>query len=662
MAVDINQHMEELYNAALEFLDHGWSFVPTSVLTKRPLFSWKELQDRQPTEDEVESWFTEGIHIVDKETGEIKSTVRVFNLAVITGAVSGIVVVDADSQQAIQACEEAGLSTPFSVTTRRGRHFYFRHPGHQVRNSVNIAGIEGVDFRGDGGYVVAPPGIRKEESGELVQYYVWDRALDWDDLPVWQGVDAGGDTDFRFEDLDLTNIGTEQARASIWEITRLDVAANGKYGGSGRSGRNNLMTKFVGELLRQFTPFEEILGEIAKFQDEFFLEELPEAEIKTIVESVVNRDRKQNPENYDENGRLKPKEERPKPGRRLIFADDIKAIRDKIGNTDFLIDPWLAPSTIVQVFGYNGHGKSMFVSQALWHLAMGKDFGPYSMSRKARVLYCDWENPPLTIADRMEMFTRSFGHPGENFAFWSPALLGDEMNLKEENGRIALAEYVEMFKPDVLVIDTVRSAYPGLEENKAADWAPVNQLAKHFRNRGVSVILLHHSTKPNQDGLMGESGSSSQLTDLDQQLQVMQLFKDKKRAAAKRGGYAPVIWDDLSENMPDGFNLKHVFEARYRKVRQETDNHVTGYIGVAIDDNEAQLVRSNTSPKQFVKRWSGRGMDVSTIQQRLQDMGASYYEQVRGRRYDKEELADNGSYLMYDSMFIPKRSIERMLE
>jgi hypothetical protein len=38
-----------------------------------------------------------------------------------------------------------------------GRHLYFAHPGGLIRNKVGL--VPGVDLRGDGGYVVAPPSV-----------------------------------------------------------------------------------------------------------------------------------------------------------------------------------------------------------------------------------------------------------------------------------------------------------------------------------------------------------------------------------------------------------------------------------------------------------------------------------------------------------------------
>ena len=75
------------------------------------------------------------------------------DVAFATGIVSGVVVLDADTPEAV-ARMEADYGTP-TVRTRRGAHWYFRHPRNGKVRSRKAA--EGLDCKGDGGYVVAPP-------------------------------------------------------------------------------------------------------------------------------------------------------------------------------------------------------------------------------------------------------------------------------------------------------------------------------------------------------------------------------------------------------------------------------------------------------------------------------------------------------------------------
>jgi putative DNA primase/helicase len=42
------------------------------------------------------------------------------------------------------------------VTPRAGAHYFFNHPGEEIRNSAGMLGV-GLDVRGDGGFVVVPP-------------------------------------------------------------------------------------------------------------------------------------------------------------------------------------------------------------------------------------------------------------------------------------------------------------------------------------------------------------------------------------------------------------------------------------------------------------------------------------------------------------------------
>lgn len=84
-------------------------------------------------------------------------------VAVRTGAESRLVVVDVDRHSGgftslgqLQRRHGRVPPTPVTLTGGGGRHYWFRHPGHSVANSTGRLGA-GIDIRGDGGYVMAPP-------------------------------------------------------------------------------------------------------------------------------------------------------------------------------------------------------------------------------------------------------------------------------------------------------------------------------------------------------------------------------------------------------------------------------------------------------------------------------------------------------------------------
>jgi hypothetical protein len=63
-------------------------------------------------------------------------------------------------------CVANGLTETLGVRTARGAHLYWRWPEVMVRNAQGIA--PGVDVRGEGGYVCAPPTVHR--SGHV---YAW---------------------------------------------------------------------------------------------------------------------------------------------------------------------------------------------------------------------------------------------------------------------------------------------------------------------------------------------------------------------------------------------------------------------------------------------------------------------------------------------------------
>ncbi len=169
------REVPEVMAAALSYIGRGWSVVPVEPGGKRPIVPWLEFQDRLARPDEVAAWF--------RHRPEA-------NVAIVTGVVSGLVVLDidprhggADSLTALEARHGPLPAGVEAMSGGGGRHCYFAHPGGLVPNRVGIA--PGVDLRGDGGLAVAPPSLHP--SGRR---YAWcpgrapgDLALP--PLPLW---------------------------------------------------------------------------------------------------------------------------------------------------------------------------------------------------------------------------------------------------------------------------------------------------------------------------------------------------------------------------------------------------------------------------------------------------------------------------------------------
>ncbi len=135
--------------AALEYLGRGWSVIPVREKAKRPAVPWKAYQDKCVSEKTLREWYS-------RSPG--------FNVAIVTGKLSGLVVVDVDprhggTESLAELEDEHGPlpETMESITGGGGRHLYFAHPGGEVHNRTNLA--PGIDLRGDGGCIVAPPSV-----------------------------------------------------------------------------------------------------------------------------------------------------------------------------------------------------------------------------------------------------------------------------------------------------------------------------------------------------------------------------------------------------------------------------------------------------------------------------------------------------------------------
>jgi hypothetical protein len=135
--------------AALDYLARGWSVIPVRERAKRPAVPWKIYQDRCAKKETLHEWYRRSPD---------------YNVGIVTGALSGLVVLDVDPRhggdKSLRKLEREHGSLPKtleSITGGGGRHVYFSHPGGEVRNRVGI--VPGIDLRGDGGCIVAPPSV-----------------------------------------------------------------------------------------------------------------------------------------------------------------------------------------------------------------------------------------------------------------------------------------------------------------------------------------------------------------------------------------------------------------------------------------------------------------------------------------------------------------------
>lgn len=635
---DFKEYMSELKEWADNYLEHGFSIIPVSLEEKKPAIVWKEYQTKQPTQEEVDNWFTYGVP--DGKGGNTK----VFGLAIITGAVSNLVVVDCDNAEALQyALNEGGIFSNVTVKTTRGNHFYFRHPGYPVQNRVGGAGgqgwvdIHGLDLRGDGGYVVAPPSLKwSNKENRFVHQYKFEMtepledALIW--MPTYQGLTLPAKTssestdpmDFSFENLCLDGCKGD----SIWDEIKEKTTKLHRKLNEGE-GRNIWVTRYAGYCASLGMTEDQIKSAVEQFMTEFFSAPLPSSEYESTIRSVIARDKIIHPERYKKKEEAEAPDvgEKKKSGISLITPKSLPALQQLNGDKSFLIDPFISPQSITQVVGFNGHGKTLWLMSMLWSASIGKDFGAATIEQPLKILYLDYELSATTITDRIDQLTGAVGEMSENMAIWAASISDIGLDLNNGDGIKHLRELLEEVKPQIVVIDTVRSAWQGMEENSPSSWVKVNQLCMAIRNTGCAVVFVHHRNKPSSNGFGREAGSTAQLKDLDTQIIVTKVIKDREQAEREAAlpdsttkvilndkGSTDTAWGYLKRKCPPGAELTAVFQIAFGKVRQITENHETSYVGLCTDIGTGKSIYiSSLSPRQRAKAMAEAGKSFVDI-------------------------------------------------
>lgn len=641
--MDIQQHMAGVHQAMREYVRAGFAIIPLRFGDKRPIESWGGAGARVPSMAELEDWIANGYRMASGKR------VGIYNIGI--ACIDRLVVVDCDSAEAEEAAEGVGLVTHGKVTTRRGCHLYFKTPaGVNLINGVNVGGVKGLDLRANGGYVVAPPSVLTDSNGAINWTYRWDdiEAIhDLEEFPVDEFKDLiqqefiPGANVTNLNQLDLRMVN---AKVSAEHDARLAIDRLGRKLRDG-DGRNQLLTKYVGEVAREELEFNRLVMLAVGFQAAYFEEPLPEEEMLTIIRSIISREvakghqlkvaPQYNPNQPQQASQpaqaLAPQAPSFDPIGNLLTASKIDDQLSALSEEKSLLEPLIQPGTITQLVGFNGHGKSIIGLNVGFALASGTDFGPFRVERESKVLYLDFETPKRTLLERMAAFRLIYGDPSEKLGIWSSSFTREDMSLNTEAGLNLLNCYAEAFKPDVVVIDTVRSAWPGLEEQSANAWSGVNRILKSIRDAGVAVVIVHHRNKPSSEGALGrEAGSTAQLTDIDTQVIVTAVFKDAVEAKRMAGlsaeqtcvvdasGREWTAWDYLEQRMPPDSRIISMTEVSYGKLRNRTELHETHYIAWTenILTGERAII-STLSLRQKARVLANTGMTDSEIAQAL---------------------------------------------
>lgn len=205
------------------------------------------------------------------------------NIGIRTGKVSGIFVLDVDSRHGGELSLEAltdyfrhRLKEEFSefpptltaISGSGGKHYYFKHP--LLFSIPSSSGVidSGLDIRGDGGYIVAPPS-QHSSGGEYRWFGVSTPILDAPDWLIHEIVNPES----------ASEIATTEAK-------RFSLPENGKKVEEGQ--RTTTLVRYVSGLLNSYDE-DEVERRALALNDEWFEPPLEEREVAYTVSYLFRR-------------------------------------------------------------------------------------------------------------------------------------------------------------------------------------------------------------------------------------------------------------------------------------------------------------------------------------------------------------------------------------
>ena len=224
--------MDELRDAALAYARSGLSVFPLPPDSKQPpRIQWTPNQTKAWGEREINEWWAE--HPND-------------NIAIATGRLSGVSVLDVDGKKGLASLKEAKVSPPETYTVETpnaGWHLYYTY-NSQLKQTQGI--LDHIDIRNDGGYVVAPPSTL---DGKPYTVRRNGSYTEWADVPeaLWPRRDSA-------------STGSLTQDQPLW-------VAEALISGVPQPGRNQMATRLAGYFRSMNLPQDVALAALKQFAD-----------------------------------------------------------------------------------------------------------------------------------------------------------------------------------------------------------------------------------------------------------------------------------------------------------------------------------------------------------------------------------------------------------
>ena len=461
--------------------------IPTfPIKGKKPLVSWREYQNRLPTDEEIED----------------ENSYNATGIAGTTGEFSGIIVIDCDIKNKDKKCDPEIIKRlreeghPEIKTGSGGSHFIVKFDallGITTKDGV----LTGLDIKSNGGCFTLPPSIALYDQDQL-EYshyngneYKWVKEFKREEskpFPVW-----------------LLDMIKENGKYQKNIINNWDDVLRGVSEGV----RNQTATSVIGKLLKELRTedWQSFAWQLVCAWNERNTPPLLLKELEQTFKSIGEAELNSRNNGCVNKGILKP-----------LLLSELMAKEFK--NIGWIVDKLIPANGIIAISGAPASFKTWLMLILAINTAKGEALFNKFTTSKAGILLIDEENGERLLQDRFRKLQKNFDLPIYTISFGGFKLLDNEIN--------NIISFCKEKNIGVVIFDSLIRIH-NREENDAGEMAEVFSSLKNFNKNGITVIFTHHNRKqmaghynPSQD----MRGSSDILASVDCHLAVNRKSKE----------------------------------------------------------------------------------------------------------------------------------------
>lgn len=573
------QKMDSLKERALQYAKKGFKVFPLYPNSKsqQVLRSW--INEATNDLEQIRKWWNENPN---------------YNIGLVTG--NGLMVIDVDvknGKDGIASLKQHGKELPTTATVRTptgGLHMYY-HVEDKISNRVNL--YEGIDIRGDGGYIVAPPSIIDGKQYSPIN----DSLIVKADEKVYEFLNA------------------------IKKANQPDVEDVIKEG-----QRNDTLFKTACVLYAKGLSINGILVALKEENNTKCVPPLSDKEVERICESVKNQFEKRGPQKYDPDDELST---------RLISLNDIEE-----KELEWII-PNLIPKNQITVFaGDGGVGKTSLWSHIASKLSTGEPlFFEKSTDRKPlKIVYFSSEDPSDSV------LKKKLVHNKADLSMIKTIMLDDSRLQRVKFDSRFLKNIISDNRPDIIIFDPLQSFLPENTNMSARNKMreAMNHLLVLAQQYQVTFFVMAHTNKKSNVSGRERAADSADIWDIARSFLFIGMLKDDmKYLSNEKNNYARlqktylfsiendvIVMKGISNNRDDDFQMEKLKSRREKTSVNQAEDYIvdllenqklssdelekivlnSGYSAYALKNAKTNLIKDKVID--YVRDGSNRGDDV----------------------------------------------------